>query len=115
MRYQNKVLSLFIYQLFWLNLFLEQANIIMPKCFQKNVNLLLKKKKVSEYITDDIENSSGDFDSEDSKEEIFRKENYNEENFVEPILYRIAEDHSDFKRFIRYPFNLHNPNDKVNF
>ena len=96
-------------------MFLEQANIIIPKCFQKNVNLLLKKKKISEYITDDIENSSGDFDSEDSKEEIFREENQDEENFFEAILYRIAEDHSDFKRFIRYPFNLHNPYDKVNF
>ena len=77
--------------------------------------MLLKKKKISEYITDDIENSSGDFDSEDSKEEIFREENYDEKNFVEPILYRIAEDHSDFKRFIRYPFNLHNSYHKVNF
>ena len=70
---------------------------------------------MSEYITDDIENSSGDFDSEDSKEEIFREENYDEKIFVEAILYRIAEDHSDFKVFIRYPFNLYNSYDKVNF
>ena len=113
MKYQNKLLNLFIYLAVILDksVFRTGKHYFIPKRFQKNVNLLLKNKNV----TGDIENYSGDFDSEDTKEEIFREENYDEDNFVEAILNRIAEDHSDFKRFIRYPFDLHNSYDKVNF
>ena len=44
------------------------------QCFQKNVNFLLKKKKMEEYITSDIKIYS-DSDREDSNEENFNKEN----------------------------------------
>ena len=36
-----------------------------------------------EYITNDIGNSSGDFDSEDFHEKIPNEENYDEVHFVE--------------------------------
>ena len=44
------------------------------QCFQKNVNFLLKKKKMEEYITSDIK-IYPDSDREDSNEENFNKEN----------------------------------------
>ena len=43
--------------------------------------MLLKKKKIPEFITDDIEISSGDSDREYSNEENSDKENSDEENF----------------------------------
>ena len=62
-------------------LFLEQVIIVILKCFQKNVNILLKKKKkMPECITDDIGTSSDDFDREDSDEETYNEENSYEEN-----------------------------------
>ena len=42
-----------------------------PHCFLKNVNMLLKKKKMLKYITDDIEISS---EEENSFEENYAKE-----------------------------------------
>ena len=41
--------------------------------------MLLKKKKMAEYITDDI-NIASDFDREDSDEENSNEESFNEEN-----------------------------------
>ena len=52
-KYQNNVLNFFVDLQFWSILLLEQVKII--KCFQKNVNALLKKKKMPEYITDETE------------------------------------------------------------
>ena len=49
-------------------MFLEQVIILILKCFQKNVNILLKKKRCLNYIADDIEISSDDPDREDSNE-----------------------------------------------
>ena len=45
------------------------------------IKYLVKEKKMSEYITDDIEISS-DFDREDSDEENSNEENSDEENWV---------------------------------
>ena len=44
--------------------------------------MLLKKKKIPEYITDTIK-ISYDSDRNDSDEEIPNEENFNEENFDE--------------------------------
>ena len=49
-------------------LFLEQSKIIILKCFQKNVNMLLIKKKIPKYIIDDIEILS-DSDRKNADEE----------------------------------------------
>ena len=40
-KYQKKDLRLFGYQFVFMNLLLEEAKIIILKCFQKNVNMLL--------------------------------------------------------------------------
>ena len=42
---------------------------------------VVKEKKISEYINDNIEISS-DSDRDDSEEEIFNEENSDEENLV---------------------------------
>ena len=44
--------------------------------------MLLKKKKVLEYISDDREMSFDDSDRGEYNEENSDKENYNEENYV---------------------------------
>ena len=51
---------------------------VLEKC-----KFVVKEQKMPEYITDDIENSSGDFDSEDFHEKIPNEENYDEVHFVE--------------------------------
>ena len=66
--------------------------------------MLLKKKKMAESIIDDIEISSNS-DREDSDEETLMKK----------IRYRIVEYNVDFKRFMKYLYNLHNSSYKVNF
>ena len=38
-----------------INFFLDQVEISIPKWFQKNLSMLLNKKKIPEYITDKIE------------------------------------------------------------
>ena len=45
-KYQKKVLNIFAYQQFYVILFLEQVKTNIFKCFQKNVNMLLKKNSV---------------------------------------------------------------------
>ena len=45
--------------------------------------MLLKKKKMPEYITNDIEISSDNSDREHSDEEISSEENSDEENYNE--------------------------------
>ena len=47
-------------------------------CFQKNVNVV-KEKKMSKYIAEDIKISS-DSDREDSNEENSQEENNNEQH-----------------------------------
>ena len=59
---------------FW---FLEQVKIIIPKCFKKNLNKLLKKKGFLHF--DNVEISS-DPGSENSARENSDRENSNEEN-----------------------------------
>ena len=46
----------------------------------------LKKKKMSNLITDDIEISFDDSDKDDSNKESFNEENSDEENFNEENL-----------------------------
>ena len=50
-----------------------------PQVFQKNVNMLLKKKKILNYIIHDIEISS-DSDRESYDEEDSNKESSDEQN-----------------------------------
>ena len=50
-----------------------------PQVFQKNVNMLLKKKKILNYIIHDIEISS-DSDRESYDEEDSDKESSDEQN-----------------------------------
>ena len=81
--------SYFICLLVVLILFLKQVKIIILKCFQKNVNLLLNKKKIPKYIIDDIEISDSDredSDREDSDEENSDRENSDEENKVQNVF-----------------------------
>ena len=68
-KYQKNVLNLFVDLQFWSILLLEQVQII--KCLSKNVSMLLKKKKMPEYITGEIEDS----DEENSNEESSDEEN----------------------------------------
>ena len=82
-KYQKKVLNLFVYQQFWSILFLEQLKVVIVKCFYKNVKKTVKEKKITEYITDDIEISSDDFDREDSDEELSNEKDSDEANFNE--------------------------------
>ena len=42
--------------------------------------MLLLKKKIAEYITDDIEICSDDSDREDCDEKNYNEENFDEEN-----------------------------------
>ena len=51
-----------------------------PEVFVEECKYAVKEKKMSEYITDDIETSSDDSDREDSNEENTDEENSNEEN-----------------------------------
>ena len=55
-------------------------------CFQNRLNVV-KGKKMSKYIIDCTEISSGS-DREDSDEEIFNEENSDEENFDEENIKR---------------------------
>ena len=57
--------------------------------FQKNVNMLLKKKMLPEYSTNNIE-IFPDSVIEDSYDENSNKENSNEVNFVEENLVQNA-------------------------
>ena len=54
--------------------FLEQVIIIILKCFQKNVNMLLKKKGCLNIFLIDIDSSSDDSDREDSDEQNSNEE-----------------------------------------
>ena len=49
-KYQNKVLNIFVYQLFYSILFLERVKTIILECFSGNVNMLLKTKDKSILI-----------------------------------------------------------------
>ena len=51
--------------------------------FLKDCKFVIKEKMMREYITDDIEVSSDDFDKEDSDEEISNEENSDEKTFNE--------------------------------
>ena len=52
-------------------MFLEQVKIIVHQCFQRNVNILLKK--ITQYIIDDVEiYSDSDIESSD-EENLFEK------------------------------------------
>ena len=61
-KYQKKTLSLFVQQKLLVVWFLEQVKIIL-KCFQKNVNILLKTKNA---LNDNREIPSDDSDQENS-------------------------------------------------
>ena len=65
-KYQKKIPKFLLYHQFWSILFLQQGKIIILKCFQKNVNMLLKKKRFC--IIDGIEISS-ESDRENSDKE----------------------------------------------
>ena len=54
--------------------------------FIKECKYAVKEKKMTEYVTDDIEVSSDDTDREDSDEKISNEENSHEENFLEKNL-----------------------------
>ena len=62
--------------------------IIILKCFKNHVNIFLKKKKISEYNTKDIQFSSDFSDREDSVEENSDEENYNVENKYRMCLFK---------------------------
>ena len=51
-----------------------------PQVFLEECKYIIKEKKMSEYITGDIEISSDDSDREDYDEENFDDENFEEEN-----------------------------------
>ena len=51
------------------------------KVFLEKCKFVVKEQKMPEYITDDVENSSGD--CEDFHEKIPNEENYDEVHFVE--------------------------------
>ena len=51
-----------------------------PQVFLEECKHVVKEKKMPEYITDDIQNSSDDSDREDSDEKYSNEENFNEEN-----------------------------------
>ena len=57
-----------------INFFIRMGKKFILKGFQKNLNMLLRKKKISEYITADIEISS-DSDRQGSDEDISNEEN----------------------------------------
>ena len=59
------------------SVFRKQVIIIILKCFSKNVNMLLKKKKIPKYIFDGIRNSS---DKENSEKEDSDEKNSDEKN-----------------------------------
>ena len=52
-----------------------------PQVILEESKYFLKEKKMSEYITDDVEISSDDCDGEDSDEENSNEENSDEENW----------------------------------
>ena len=52
-----------------------------PQVLLEECKYVVKEKKMSEYINDNIEISS-DSDRDDSEEEIFNEENSDEENLV---------------------------------
>ena len=54
-----------------------------PQVFIKENKYAVKEKKMTVYITDDIEVSSDDSHREDSDEEISNEENSHEDNFLE--------------------------------
>ena len=54
-----------------------------PQVFLEECKYIVKEKKMSEYITDEIEISSDDSDRENSDEENSNEENSDEENFDE--------------------------------
>ena len=72
MKCQRKVGNVFAYQEFW-----SIITNIIPRCFQKNVNLLLNKKRnlLKAFITDEIEISFNDSDKGDSDEGNSDEEN----------------------------------------
>ena len=53
---------------------------IIPKCFLKNVNTLLKKKKMPKYITEDIEIFYDKSDKGNSDKKNSHEKNSDEEN-----------------------------------
>ena len=52
-----------------------------PQVFLEECKFGVKERKMSEYITDDIEISSDDSNREDSDEEISNRENSDEKKF----------------------------------
>ena len=57
-----------------INFFIRMGKNFILKWFQKNLNMLLRKIRISEYITADIEISS-DSDRQGSDEDISNEEN----------------------------------------
>ena len=57
-----------------INFFIRMGKKFILKGFQKNLNMLLRKKRISEYITADIEIFS-DSDRQGSDEDISNEEN----------------------------------------
>ena len=53
-----------------------------PQVFVRECKYVVKEKKTSKFITDNIEISSDDSDKEDSDEENFNEENSDEENEI---------------------------------
>ena len=56
--YQREVFNAFVYQQFGLTLFLKWVETIILRCFQKSLNTLLRKKKVTRHITENLKTLS---------------------------------------------------------
>ena len=81
-KFQKKVLSLFCLSVILINSVFRTGKNYDPQVFLEECKYVFKEKKISEYITDDIEIST-DSDREDSDEENSNEENSDEENFNE--------------------------------
>ena len=83
--------------------------------FLDECKYVAKDKKMPEFITYDIKFFSDDSDQKDSNEEV-SSEKYSDKKIpVTKIIYRVEEYNDDFKRFMKYSYNLHNSYFKVNF
>ena len=71
-----------------------------PQVFLEECKYVVKEKKISKYIVDDIEISSDsdieNSDEENSDEKISEKENSDEENFDEENSYEKDPDEKNF-------------------
>ena len=54
--------------------------------FSEECKYIVTEKKMPDYITNEMEISSDDFDREDSDKENFDEENFNEENQTQNVF-----------------------------